>query len=309
MPKDRSAKSEPVQPVAAFLDRVRLWAVSRPDIAIVLLVGSWARGQAGPESDVDLVILADAPQRLLGDRDWLGALGEVRTIREEDWGRVRSLRVVYRSGPEVEYGIAGPDWLAQPLDVGTQRVLMDGARIIYQRDSDFGPVLRVYISTHGDQAPSFSVSAIRDGSAANGPPAPDGRRPTDGLGRSLVLVGAGLCLLLTLGIWRVADQVQPTWPLPGVYFIELVALVVLCAGLWIGNHRSAEAAAWIAFGIILAFAWMARLSIGLLYIPVVLAFGAGAFSSTARRRGGIWSRLGIALLAGLLQTGLILLLA
>src|SRR5688572_23799533 len=54
----------------------------RPDVRAVALVGSWARGTAGPSSDVDLVVLAgDASPYVTGDA-WIAELGAVATSRE-----------------------------------------------------------------------------------------------------------------------------------------------------------------------------------------------------------------------------------
>jgi predicted nucleotidyltransferase len=142
-----------------FLARVRRWAEGRPDIAAILLVGSWARGQATPESDVDLVILAQEPGRLLADRGWLEEFGEVRAVREQDWGRVRSLRVFHGSGLEVEYGLTDERWLAEPLDHGTQAVLAGGVTIVHLRDRHSFPGLEPYLSRHGDTSPPSSMGS------------------------------------------------------------------------------------------------------------------------------------------------------
>ena len=51
-----------------------------------------ARGTAGPDSDVDLVIVTERPRELVQETDWTGAFGAVDRIQEEAWGRVTSLR-------------------------------------------------------------------------------------------------------------------------------------------------------------------------------------------------------------------------
>jgi hypothetical protein len=52
----------------------------------------------------------------------------------EDYGRVQSLRVFYRSGAEVEFGISGTEWAEVPPDPGTAEVLRNGAAILLDRD-------------------------------------------------------------------------------------------------------------------------------------------------------------------------------
>ncbi len=117
-----------------LLHAVTAWAAGRPDVKAVLLVGSHARGCARPDSDVDLVVLADAPQTYLGDPGVAGFLGPAARSRLERWGRATSVRTWLRDGPEVELTFATPDWiLERPLDPGTARVLRDGAEVVLDR--------------------------------------------------------------------------------------------------------------------------------------------------------------------------------
>lgn len=123
-----------VNPFVRFLQNVRDWAGSKNDIRGILLVGSYARGTQRPDSDVDLVILAQSPDLYLKDPSFVRRFGAVERTTVEDWGRVKSLRVFYRDGLEVEFGLARPDWAKKPLDAGTEKVLADGARVILDRD-------------------------------------------------------------------------------------------------------------------------------------------------------------------------------
>ena len=107
--------------------------MQRADVAAVVLVGSHARDQATPDSDIDLVILTSAPRRYLEDRAWLEGFGAVVRWQAEDWGRVQALRVCYRDGPEVEFGLTTPDWADGPLDDGTRRVLDAGFTVVFDR--------------------------------------------------------------------------------------------------------------------------------------------------------------------------------
>ncbi len=282
-----------------FLARVRHWAATRSDIEGVLLVGSWARGEAGPRSDVDLVIMVEEPGRLLAGQGWLDDMGAVSSVLEEDWGRVQSLRVVHTSGLEVEYGLTDRSWLTEPLDPGTAAVLSGGFKIVFQRTDGLSSALEaLFPSDIGQEGPS-GAGAERAGDT----------KPADGLARILVIGGAGLCLAVTLGISGSVAREQPIWPLSGVYFVELLSLALVCAALWIANHRLAEASVWIMLGVLAGFSWMARLSVGALYAPVALVFGAAALISAMRARIGLIGRLGISLLAALAEIGMILLLA
>lgn len=116
--------------IAALLDAVTSWAEAQPDIVALALVGSHARGDSRPDSDVDLVILCEHPEPYVGETDWVRRFGPVEWMIVENWGKVTSVRVGYRSGQEVEFGLAAPDWAAQPLDDGTRQVLSDGCRVL-----------------------------------------------------------------------------------------------------------------------------------------------------------------------------------
>lgn len=118
--------------IEPFLARLLQWAQQRPDIAAVALVGSHARDQARPDSDIDLVVLVETPKDLLEDTGWVRAMGLPLRQEVEDWGNVISLRVWYAGGPEVEYGLTGLDWGSDPADEGAQRVMADGMKVLYK---------------------------------------------------------------------------------------------------------------------------------------------------------------------------------
>ncbi|HSB89934.1 MAG TPA: nucleotidyltransferase domain-containing protein [Anaerolineales bacterium] len=125
-------------PVAALIERVRAWASSQPYVHALALVGSWARGAAREDSDVDLVIVAEATPPLLADLRWTNHFGSVLRTQVEDWGMVQSVRVWYANGPEVEFGVAPKEWAFLPLDAGTERVLRDGAIILHDPMGSLG---------------------------------------------------------------------------------------------------------------------------------------------------------------------------
>lgn len=118
-------------PITKFLKELSDWAACRPDVRAVYLVGSYARRQARPDSDIDLVILTGQPGAYLQDTSWTGQFGRVLRQQQEDYGRLISLRVWYADGGEVEYGFSTPDWIAEPLDEGTAHVLAGGFQRLY----------------------------------------------------------------------------------------------------------------------------------------------------------------------------------
>src|SRR5262245_4869441 len=110
------------QVVSDSLDCVTDWAAHQPTIAAVALVGSHARGEARPDSDIDLVLLCEEPHAFLADTSWIHRFGEVRTCYTEDWGMVTSLCVHYRQSFEVEFALTTLAWAGLPVDPGTQDV-------------------------------------------------------------------------------------------------------------------------------------------------------------------------------------------
>jgi predicted nucleotidyltransferase len=119
--------------IRVFLDTFVAWASDRSDVQAIALVGSYARGEARDDSDIDLVILTDEPQKYLDDIQWTERFGSVEKHQTEDYGKLISIRVWYQDGTEVEYGITTPDWAAIPLDAGTREVILGGMIVLFER--------------------------------------------------------------------------------------------------------------------------------------------------------------------------------
>ena len=119
--------------VTQFLQEVTAWALNQPGILALALVGSHARRQARPGSDIDLVMLVSRPEEWKMDPDWTAAFGAVIRLQQEDWGKVTSLRVFYQDGLEVEFGITSEEWAALPLDSGTAGVIANGMQILVDK--------------------------------------------------------------------------------------------------------------------------------------------------------------------------------
>lgn len=109
-----------------IIGAIASWAATRNDILAVALVGSYARGESTPDSDIDLVIIASDTAAYLSDTTWVDELGRARSVALEDWGALTSVRVQYQQGLEVEFGVAAATWCALPVDAGTREVVRDG---------------------------------------------------------------------------------------------------------------------------------------------------------------------------------------
>ena len=128
----RPANAEPLPPgredeVDALLRAVREWAGDRVDLRAVALVGSWARGGAQADSDVDIVLVTETPGLYVDDAEWARPLGAVEVLRTQRWGVLTERRMALASGLVVEFGVVTPAWASTtPLDDGTARVVDDG---------------------------------------------------------------------------------------------------------------------------------------------------------------------------------------
>ena len=119
--------------VNQFLNDVTRWASTQSDIQALALVGSHARNAATVTSDVDLVLITTEPNRYLHNLNWIWRFGTVEKHQVENYGLLTSIRVWYTNGCEIEYGITDESWAAVPLDKGTQQVIEDGMRILFER--------------------------------------------------------------------------------------------------------------------------------------------------------------------------------
>src|SRR3954464_11136415 len=100
--------------VKRFLSDFTKWASRQESILAVALIGSQARGTASACSDVDLVILARAPDDYLRDTAWVEhPRHSVRRITE-NYGNLTVCRVWYQNGLEVECGFGNESWAVDP---------------------------------------------------------------------------------------------------------------------------------------------------------------------------------------------------
>jgi aminoglycoside 6-adenylyltransferase len=112
------------------------WARSREDVRGVVVVGSYARRDAPADrwSDLDVVLFADEPQRLVEDADWVAELGTpVLTFLEPTaiGGRVER-RVLYDDGQDVDFIPLAPADLSElPAVPGIGALLGRGHLVLY----------------------------------------------------------------------------------------------------------------------------------------------------------------------------------
>lgn len=122
---------ERVTEAQEIIDRITRWAANRQDIVGLLLVGSYARNTARPDSDIDIVLLT-TDQTQYFNNTWANELALGELVRTQAWGPITERRYATASGVEVEIGIGSPEWAqTDPVDPGTHRVVADGARSLH----------------------------------------------------------------------------------------------------------------------------------------------------------------------------------
>jgi uncharacterized protein len=130
--------------VERLLDTVLKWALARHDVRGLALVGSWARGTAHMESDVDLVLLTLRVERYTANDDWIRDLGCETIVRTTASGPLTERRLRMPSGLEVELGVVPPYWAAvYPVDSGTRSVVEEGMRVLHDPDGLLRALARI----------------------------------------------------------------------------------------------------------------------------------------------------------------------
>lgn len=121
-----------------------IWALGQMSFRAVAVVGSWARGTARPDSDLDLVALVDDLRPWASSDAWLRALAcdfgfSVTAAHLERYGVARSWRIHLAPDVELELTLAPLGWaLANPMDEGTRRVVNDGMTVLVDKDGLLG---------------------------------------------------------------------------------------------------------------------------------------------------------------------------
>jgi predicted nucleotidyltransferase len=116
-----------------LLRDVSRWVISSTDISALAVVGSYARHQPGPDSDIDLVLICDKVSEFIEDCSWITRFGEAKSSTVEDWGLLKSIRIFYTDGKEVEFGFTTREWAKIPVDEGTLQVISNGIIVLVDK--------------------------------------------------------------------------------------------------------------------------------------------------------------------------------
>ncbi len=126
---------------ARLVEIIARWLDNEPACRALAIAGSWARGDATPDSDLDLLILTPTIERWKDNADWLPKTGlaaaghRVISSARVQYGVVFSWHVLLHPDARVEFTFADLSWAKGfPVDPGTRRVVSDGIEIMIDKD-------------------------------------------------------------------------------------------------------------------------------------------------------------------------------
>lgn len=120
-----------------FFNKIKEYARNTSHIESIIIVGSYARGTNKENSDLDIIVITSNKSGMIVNQDFTQEFGEVYKQQTEYYGACTSIRVWYKDGKEVEFGIVEPSWCSTPLDTGTYQVLSDGYKVIIDKKQYF----------------------------------------------------------------------------------------------------------------------------------------------------------------------------
>ncbi|MFP5115950.1 nucleotidyltransferase domain-containing protein [Bacillaceae bacterium C204] len=120
-----------------LLENFKEWSEQQKNIKGVAVVGSFARGDFHSNSDVDLTIISTNKDHTLEIIKNEFNFGNIESSTLEEWGILTSLRIFYGYGLEVEFGVVTDQWVKEPLDEGTKNVVINGFKIVTEKEDIF----------------------------------------------------------------------------------------------------------------------------------------------------------------------------
>src|SRR5665213_4282225 len=124
----------------SLTESIAAWVRASSGLKALALAGSWSRGTARPDSDLDLLILADAPDQYRSDQHWLSQIALPKPFRivshkEIAYGAVWSCHALLDPAAELELCFGALNWASTNLiDAGSRGVISDGFCVIVDKD-------------------------------------------------------------------------------------------------------------------------------------------------------------------------------
>lgn len=142
---------------------VRNMVDARDDLRALAVCGSWARGDARPASDLDLLVIAKEPAIWRRDLNWIAGLPydlagcAYRRHRIATYGIAWSAHIALTPDAEFELTFAPESWaLVDPVDPGTCAVVTGGFECVVDKDDRFARLLEVCRRSVGQAGHDFA---------------------------------------------------------------------------------------------------------------------------------------------------------
>ncbi|MBV8824004.1 MAG: nucleotidyltransferase domain-containing protein [Hyphomicrobiales bacterium] len=143
------------------VEAIGRWAGTRDDIRALALIGSWARGNARPGSDIDLLVLSDSAEVYRRSHEWMSEIDfaragqSIESSNDATYGAVWSRHIHLHPGVELELTFARSTWASvAPIDSGTCAIISDAFRIILDKDAILARLVRAVAASK--QTPTSS---------------------------------------------------------------------------------------------------------------------------------------------------------
>lgn len=124
------------------------WVRQSDNLRALALCGSWARGDARPDSDIDFLVLApnisqQFRAQALESIPFAKAGFTREAIRWQTYGVVHSAHITLNLAAKLELTFAHPSWACvDPVDPGTHRVITNGFVPLVDKDGALGALTR-----------------------------------------------------------------------------------------------------------------------------------------------------------------------
>lgn len=117
------------------------WAGEQSHIEGIALIGPCADDENEEDSNLSFLIITHKKKKTLEAILQL-PLEPIEQASQEEYGLLTSIKVVYASGIEADYGVAGEEWLHLPLEDELGAALMSGFKVIWEREELFAGLQR-----------------------------------------------------------------------------------------------------------------------------------------------------------------------
>lgn len=117
------------------------WAGEQSHIEGIALVGPCADEENEEDSNLSFLIITPKKKKTLEAILQL-PFEPIEQATQEEYGLLTSIKVVYASGMETDYGVTGEEWLQMPLEDGLGAALISGFKVIWESEELFAGLQR-----------------------------------------------------------------------------------------------------------------------------------------------------------------------